>query len=181
MRKNSMTEIAHLYLKHMVCKEDIVIDATMGHGHDTLYLANLAHQVYAFDIQKSAVESTKALLEKNQIDNVVLTLDSHENFDHYIQNFNGAIFNLGYLPHGDKSITTLSSSTITTLEKMFVYLPKNGYIILVVYPGHDQGYIESKAVDDYMSQIDPKKFKIIKTFLPYQEHKPPYILWITKN
>ena len=44
-------EMAHDFLAEVVTKEDIVVDATMGNGHDTLFLAKLARQVYAFDIQ----------------------------------------------------------------------------------------------------------------------------------
>ena len=44
---------------------DTVVDATMGNGHDTLFLAELVGpegHVCAFDIQESALESTRALL-----------------------------------------------------------------------------------------------------------------------
>lgn len=45
---------------------DTVVDATMGNGHDTLFLAGQVGpegHVCAFDIQESALESTRALLE----------------------------------------------------------------------------------------------------------------------
>ena len=48
-------EMAHDFLAEVVTKEDIVVDATMGNGHDTLFLAKLAKQVYAFDIQEQAL------------------------------------------------------------------------------------------------------------------------------
>ena len=38
-------EMAHDFLAEVVTKEDIVVDATMGNGHDTLFLAKLAKQV----------------------------------------------------------------------------------------------------------------------------------------
>ena len=44
---------------------DTVVDATMGNGHDTLFLAEQVGaegRVYAFDIQESALESTRQLL-----------------------------------------------------------------------------------------------------------------------
>ena len=44
-------ELAHDFLAEIINKEDIVVDATMGNGYDTLFLARLAKQVYAFDIQ----------------------------------------------------------------------------------------------------------------------------------
>ena len=36
-----ITDIAHLFLEKHIKPGDIVIDATCGNGHDTLFLANL--------------------------------------------------------------------------------------------------------------------------------------------
>ena len=55
-------QMAHAFLAEVVSKEDTVVDATMGNGHDTLFLAQLARQVYAFDIQEQAVEKTRQRL-----------------------------------------------------------------------------------------------------------------------
>ena len=44
-----------------------VVDFTMGNGHDTLWLSNAVGEngkVYAFDIQQAALDSTSALLKK---------------------------------------------------------------------------------------------------------------------
>jgi 16S rRNA G1207 methylase RsmC len=181
MRNNSMTTIAHLFLSHLIKKDDILIDATMGNGHDTLFLANHAKKVYAFDIQKQAIETTSLLLEKHQINNVDLILDSHENFSNYVRSFQGVIFNLGYLPHGDKSITTKAFSTIKTIDHMLSKLQQNGYMIIVVYPGHPEGRKESIEIDSYLNTLDTKNYKIIKTDLVHQNNHPPYIIWITKT
>ena len=35
-------QMAHAFLLEVITKEDIVVDATMGNGHDTLFLAQLA-------------------------------------------------------------------------------------------------------------------------------------------
>ena len=42
-------EMAHQFLAEVITKEDVVVDATMGNGHDTAFLAQRAGQVYAFD------------------------------------------------------------------------------------------------------------------------------------
>ena len=44
----------------------------MGNGHDTLFLAQLAKQVYAFDIQEQALEKTRQRLAEAGLDNVQL-------------------------------------------------------------------------------------------------------------
>ena len=35
-------EMAHQFLAEVITKEDVVVDATMGNGHDTVFLAKLA-------------------------------------------------------------------------------------------------------------------------------------------
>ena len=62
--------ITHHFVEKTVSSGDRVIDATMGNGHDTLFLSRLVGEggkVYAFDIQKQAVDSTKKLLEKEVV------------------------------------------------------------------------------------------------------------------
>ena len=55
-----------------------VVDATMGNGHDTCFLAELvgeSGQVIAFDLQADAVERTRQLLEsKGLMERCVLYL-----------------------------------------------------------------------------------------------------------
>ena len=55
------TEIAHMMVERVVKTGDLVVDATAGNGHDTLFLANLVGstgRVIGFDIQESAIQST---------------------------------------------------------------------------------------------------------------------------
>ena len=62
-----LLDIAKGFLNQANIKSDSVLaDFTMGNGHDTLYLCGLVPQgtVYAFDIQKEAVENTKARLDE---------------------------------------------------------------------------------------------------------------------
>ena len=56
-------EMAHQFLAEVITKEDVVVDATMGNGHDTAFLAQLAGQVYAFDIQEQALVNTQERLD----------------------------------------------------------------------------------------------------------------------
>ena len=66
-----------------------VVDFTMGNGHDTLWLSNAVGEngkVYAFDIQQAALDSTSALLKKeNAPENYTLILDSHHNVKNYVK------------------------------------------------------------------------------------------------
>ena len=67
-------EMAHDFLAEVVTKEDIVVDATMGNGHDTLFLAKLAKKVYAFDIQEQSLEKTQERLNQAGMTNTQLIL-----------------------------------------------------------------------------------------------------------
>lgn len=176
-----ITTLAHELIKLYVSKDDTVIDATMGHGHDTLFLSSIAKEVYAFDIQASALKSTQEKLETLNIQNVTLILDSHEYILNYVNNFKGVLFNLGYLPKSDKSITTTKDVTIKTITLLLNHLPVDGFISLVIYPGHQAGYEESIAILEYLKTLDVKSYHIIKVDLPYQDNNPPYIIMIIKE
>ena len=88
-------EMAHQFLAEVITKEDVVVDATMGNGHDTAFLAKLAGQVYAFDIQEQALVNTQERLEKLGLQHVQLILDGHQHVDQYVETLKAAIFNLG--------------------------------------------------------------------------------------
>ncbi len=179
--KISIVEYAHLLLRSQLTKDDVVVDATAGRGLDTLFLAEITKHVYAFDIQAEAISSTQALLTNNKIDNVTLVKDSHENIPKYVSDFKGVVFNLGYLPHGDKTITTLADSTLKTVKALIELLTESKFILIVVYPNHPNGLTESVALDQYFETLDPSHFNILKVALPYQTNKPPYLFFITKK
>lgn len=179
--RNLICDLSHEIIKPYVTKHDIMIDATMGNGFDTLFLASISKHVYAFDIQDQALNETKKLLDQSNVDNVTLILDSHENMFDYIKTFKGVFFNLGYLPKGDKSVTTKTDITLKTLNQILPRLEVNGFILYVIYPGHDEGFKESKALFDHIKTFDPQIYKTVRIDLPFQDHNPPYILWIHKQ
>ena len=79
----SLLELAHASIQRAVTPGSLVVDATAGNGHDTLFLAGLvgpAGLVLAFDIQPEALENTRAALEKAKLTaRVRLFLTGHEN------------------------------------------------------------------------------------------------------
>lgn len=158
MRKSKIVRIAHDLLESLVNKNDIIIDATLGNGYDSLFLSNLVTKIIGFDIQEMAINNSKETLKN--ITNVKLILDSHENYHKYIQNYDGVIFNLGYLPTGDKLITTTSKTTISTLEKM-INDHTAKFILIVVYPKHPQGQIESQDLLKYIKNIKSYSVELI--------------------
>ena len=173
-------EMAHDFLAQVITQEDIVVDATMGNGHDTLFLAKLAKQVYSFDIQKQALEKTSQRLQEAGLTNVELLLQGHENVDQFVREVKAAIFNLGYLPSADKSIITQPQTTLEALEKLCQMLVKGGRISIMIYYGHEGGDIERDAVMDYVSQLPQQEYTATIYRTLNQINNPPFLVMIEK-
>ena len=129
-----------------------VIDATVGNGYDTLYLAGKVGntgRVYGFDVQKEAVAATRSRLEEAGLSGRCrLILDSHENVDLYVSEpVDGVMFNLGWLPGTEHAVTTHAESTLKAVGKCLVLLKKGGLMTICVYPGHPEGEREKNAHD----------------------------------
>lgn len=173
-------EMAHDFLAQVITQEDIVVDATMGNGHDTLFLAKLAKQVYAFDIQEQALEKTSQRLQEAGLTNAELILQGHETVDQFVGEVKAAIFNLGYLPSADKSIITQPQTTLEALDKLCHMLVKGGRIAIMIYYGHDGGDIERDAVLNYVSQLPQQEYTATIYRTLNQINNPPFLVMIEK-
>ncbi|ACL69950.1 tRNA (mnm(5)s(2)U34)-methyltransferase [Halothermothrix orenii] len=180
-------EFSHDLFRVHVKKGSTVIDATAGNGHDTCFLASLVGekgQVYSFDIQKKAIEKTKALLkEQNLEERVYLIHDGHENLDNYIkgQFIDGVIFNLGYLPGGDKKIITTPDTTITALKKCLPLIKPGGIVVIVIYTGHEGGKDEEEKIIKYAEKLNYTEYNVLRYHFINQRKTPPQVLAIKKR
>ena len=161
----------------------VYCDFTMGRGRDTLFLTSLAPEgkVYAFDIQESALEQTRAFLDENGVTNAELILDSHHNFRKYVKGeIDGGMFNLGFLPGGDRTRTTLRSTTMEAVKGAMEALKKGGVLGIAVYPGHPEGELEGEELQAYFKTVDKKDFD---TYLYRLLNVPdsPYVMVIEKR
>lgn len=182
--KNSLY-ISHELVSRVVREGDLVVDATMGNGNDTLFLAGLVGSnghVYAFDIQQSALDSTKKKLDAAFMsEKVTLMLDGHQNIDKYVSaGVRAVMFNLGYLPKGDHQIGTRAETTIEAINKSLALLCKEGIIMIVVYYGGDSGFEEKEAVMDYIKLLDCKKYSVLVHEFVNQVNCPPIAICIEK-
>lgn len=66
------------------------------------------------------------------------------------------VYNLGYLPGGDKTITTESSTTLESLQAAFPLIMPGGAISIACYPGHPSGKTEEENVMTFASSLDPQ-------------------------
>ncbi|QOX64490.1 methyltransferase domain-containing protein [Anoxybacterium hadale] len=169
---------------------DIVVDATAGNGHDTLALAKLAGtggKVYAFDVQPLALEQTKTLLEKEgYFHNCTLVLDSHENMgshipDHEKKELSAVVFNLGYLPGGQKEMTTQAGATIAAVEQALYLIRIGGIIAVTMYPGHPEGEMERASLLHFSENLSQRQYHTAYLSFPNQKKSPPELLLITRK
>jgi predicted methyltransferase len=177
-------------LEKVVKSGNIAVDATLGNGHDTLFLANLVGEsgkVYGFDIQEEAVLATKdRLLQNGVADRAILLHEGHENLVHAIPTeFHGKVtgvaFNLGYLPGGDKSVVTKPATTISAVEQLLEIMAPGGIIVIVIYHGHPGGDFERDSLLEYCSQIDQNRANVLQYQFLNQKNSPPFIVAVEKR
>lgn len=182
---NTMEITKNIIDKH-IKEGSKVLDCTVGNGKDTLLLAELVGEdgkVYGFDIQNQALEITLSkLLNKNLQNRVHLIKDSHENIDLYIEEkLDLIIYNLGYLPKGNKNIKTNKKSTLISINKALNLLKNNGIILITCYTGHKGGLEEKTGVESFLSLLDQRKYNIIKYDFINQINFPPVLYGVEKN
>ena len=171
-------------LKRCIDLGDAVIDATVGNGNDTLFLSELVGAdgcVFGFDVQQEAIVATDNRLKQANVQNVNLIHDGHENVLKYIfQEISAAIFNLGYLPGSDKTVTTNGGTTWKAVVDILSLLKQGGIIVLVIYHGHEAGKAERNEIEAAVATLDPAKTEVLRyEFL--NKADAPYIIAIEKR
>jgi predicted methyltransferase len=181
---------ARILLSKAITPGDITIDATVGNGHDTVLLAELVGSqgmVYGFDIQQDAIlQTSKRLKEKSLENRVTLFLKGHEHVKECLPKIedgevSAAIFNLGYLPGGNKEIVTTQETTISAVRQILALLKPEGILILVIYHGHKEGAIERDKLLEFVSTIDQMEAHVLRYQFVNQQNNPPFIIAIEKR
>lgn len=173
-----ISKIAHNIIKSYSENNNVALDGTLGNGFDCNFLSELFKTVYAFDIQSTAIEN---YAKKNK-ENVILINDSHENITTYIkEDIDVAMFNLGFLPGGDKSITTKSESTIKSINSTLELLRSGGIITIAVYVGHDEGKKESVELLTFISQLPKDIFGVMTHRFVNRNDNAPFLIVIEKK
>ena len=184
MIKN-VVEIANVFIKNGIKRGDVCVDMTMGNGNDTLFLARQVGsegKVFAFDVQDEAIKNTDKLLKENNIENVILIHGNHSKVKEYIkENIKAAVFNLGYLPGGDKQIVTDRKDVLSALSDVLELLEVGGFVSICSYLGHDGGKEEYTAIKMYLSALDKAKFDIIHIAHFLRKDTSPRLIIIEKK
>lgn len=179
----------HQLLRNTFREGITAIDATAGNGHDTLFLVKQtgpAGHVFAFDIQQKALDSTARLLAENNAPTAAFTLiqASHAHLEAHLpqllhKKVSVVMFNLGFLPGGDKSLITEPATTIPALAAASRVLERGGILSVITYPGHPFGNEEALVVEKWMSALAPDAFEV-QTIKAVNRVLPAPELWLAR-
>jgi predicted methyltransferase len=161
--RRPLTALAQQRLAAVICAGDLAVDATVGNGHDTLFLARQVGpdgHVWGFDVQQQALAATaRQLLEHRLTDRVTLVHGGHELLSETLPasargQLAAVMFNLGYLPGSDKRVTTLPRTTLAALAAARDQLRSGGLLSVLAYRGHAGGQQEAQAVAGWLANSD---------------------------
>ncbi len=190
MKLERILPFARTLLEKAVIPGSLAVDATVGNGHDTVLLAGLVGAtgtVYGFDVQQEAIDNTKKRLEEQHIQGrVQLFHQSHADVTEVIPKeqhgkITGAIFNLGYLPGGNKEIVTKPDSTIKAIQGLISIMAPEAILVLVIYHGHPEGAVERDDLLDFVETLDQKLVHVLRYQFMNQQNNPPFIIAIEKR
>lgn len=185
-------DAAHSIVGQAVRPDDLVIDATVGNGHDTLFLLReigVGGRVVGFDVQQEALDATRERVQRQApvaMDRLHLVHDGHEAMrahldDEAVGVVGAVMFNLGYLPGGDHSIITEPETTCTALDASAELLRPSGVITIVAYSGHAGGKDEVRAVESWTASLPQDEFRALSYRFVNQTNDPPRLFAVEKH
>lgn len=191
MAFESILNYAQQFISKSVEKDDIVMDATVGNGNDTLLLRELVGtrgKVYGFDIQQKALtKASERIIEQfGDASNVIFFQQTHADMLELIPqtdhgSLSAVMFNLGYLPGSNHSLITRPESTLPALEASLRLLRKTGVMTIIIYPGHPGGQEEADQVCAWANQLPQNSFQVLQYQFLNQRNDPPYLIAVHKR
>ena len=178
---------AQLLLEDRLRPGDWVVDATLGNGHDTLFLSRQVlpyGRVFGFDVQTAAVEATRARLRAADVPEEAFTLFAagHERLGEALPaeargRLAAVMFNLGYLPGSDKQCITRTETTLAAVAQALEWLRPGGLLTVAVYPGHEGGAEEGRALALWAAGLEPRAFEV-QHLRPVNRSASPPECWV---
>lgn len=176
------TQLAWDLLRDRIRPGDCVIDATAGNGHDTVFLAECVGpegHVIAFDVQAEAIRSTA---EKVEAIGFTHRVSLHQVCHSRMQEFaapgtaSAVMFNLGYLPGQDHTLTTRAVETLQALEAATRILAPGGILSILCYPGHPEGAREAGQVETWITPLADSGWRIAKYAMIGTKKPAPFLV-----
>lgn len=184
------TDIARRQVEHRLRPGDIAIDATAGNGHDTTWLCQAVGQngrVFAFDIQEEAIANTAEKLgELGLSGRATLFQQSHDTMATALPPashgaVSAIVFNLGYLPGGDRSIITQATTTLAAFNVGLGLLKPAGILCAVLYPAHPGGEREVRRILEWSKGLSPHRYQTEIIEHPTRNPASPFIITVVKR
>jgi predicted O-methyltransferase YrrM len=185
-----LVEEVHRLLEAHLRPGGRAIDATAGNGHDTVLLARAVGpegRVRAIDLQDAALAATRARLEEAALSGrVELRRGCHaglleELADAQPGGIDAVVFNLGYLPGGDKTVRTGKSTTRRALDAAARLLRPGGLLTALAYRGHPGGAEEAGAVEAWMRAAEKSGWRVEALETGAAEATAPPVLWVGRK
>lgn len=182
-----LTQLAHEKIVSVLRTGDVVVDATVGNGHDTAFLANAVGRtgtVIAIDIQEEALRRARERIAKSGWTHVSFCHGSHAVMHDWVpERYRGQVkavmFNLGYLPRGDKAIVTRLPSTVTAIRAAGDFLVEGGMMTILAYTGHPHGWDEAQGVEQLLRELSAGQFSVWQSH-PQLIQGQPCLFAVTK-
>jgi len=185
---NKATSLVHHFLSELILDGDHVVDATCGNGYDTIELLKLVGaqgRVDGFDIQKQAIETTRERLSiQGKVDNVFLHHASHSTMKDILparSSLKSVVFNLGYLPGSDKSITTNPEDSLSAHSAALDLTMPGGVIFTTVYTGHEGGKAEADRLLEWARALDSKQYSAARHQWLNPRKDAPFLLIVQRR
>ena len=166
LKDGSLLELAHKLVGDQLQPGSTVVDATLGNGHDALFLAGCVGsegKLYGFDIQQEALDITHRRLNEAAINpsSYELIGQSHSEMARHISSkVQAVMFNLGYLPGGNKEIVTHKHFTTEAISSALALLSAGGILTVMCYPGHPGGAEEADLVMSKLDALDAHDYLV---------------------
>ena len=145
----------------------LLVDATCGNGHDTLFLCSVAGKngrVIGLDIQPQAAANTNALLAANGM----AAIGRAECCDHReLLRFappgsaDCVMFNFGWLPGAAHDVHSTADSTLPALQAGLDALKPGGVLAAVLYSGKVIGNAEKKAAAEFFRSLPLADYTVL--------------------
>jgi Putative rRNA methylase len=182
-----LTRVASDWVAGRLQQGGFAVDATVGNGYDTLFLAHRVGKtgkVLGFDVQKTALNNASELIRfAGSLDQVRLILGCHSGMASALSGYprvDAAMFNLGYLPRGDHRIVTRPSTTIPALSTLLDRLSLQGRISIMAYRGHPEGPGEYEAVAKFIQALSDLVFRVREIAGSNDNDRAPRLFLIEK-
>ena len=161
----------------------VAVDATVGNGHDTLFLASAVGKhghVWGFDVQEAALASARKRFETEGpelLGRVSLVPAGHETAKTVFPAASAGhlwavMFNLGFLPGSDRRLVTKPATTLEALAFFSSILAIGGVISVHSYRGHAGGREEDGAVARWFADLPWETWRVAEYTFSNKRRNP---------